>query len=77
MTTFSYQLTFNDTEFIILEKALNAFIKCKDSRAFDVAVATEILSRLHVNAFQTSGNNLGAKDGPPKITIGLFDENHD
>lgn len=77
MAIFSYQLTFNDTEFIIMEKALNAFIECKDSRAFDVDVATELLSRLHLYAFQTSGNYLGAKDGPPKITIDLFDKNHD
>jgi hypothetical protein len=76
MTTYSYYLTLNDTEIIMLRKSLNSTIEhCahKIENGDDVPYrahkqsAEEVLSRLYANTRQTSGNNFS--DGGNEIWI--------
>lgn len=66
MTTYSFGLTFNESELIMLEAALKLMMKtCEENITKGEGApnwshknsAENVLSRLHNNVKQTSGNN--------------------
>ncbi|RLA42879.1 MAG: hypothetical protein DRR42_22630 [Gammaproteobacteria bacterium] len=68
MTTYSHEMTFDDSEIIMLSSALNLFIKHCDEQLKDGAVAPywanrtaaeQVRRRLFSNPTQTSGYSLG------------------
>lgn len=70
MTTYSYNITLNDSEVIMLEKALNQMIDhCKmqldngEGAPFwaHKQSAQSVLEKLQAKVIQTSGNNFGRR----------------
>lgn len=66
MTTYSYSITFNDSEVIMLKSALELMIKhCQDKLDKGEGApywahkhsAQNVLDKLHDKVIQTSGNN--------------------
>ena len=71
MTTYSYTVTFNDSEHIYLEQLLNEKIKqCKEAKGeLDVKFYTDILYRLNSAKIELRSYTDFDEDGIPTIII--------
>jgi hypothetical protein len=73
MTTYSYTVTFNDSEHIYLEQLLNEKIKqCKEAEGeSDVKFYTDILYRLNSAKIELRSYTDFDEDGIPTIKLDL------